>query len=319
MRLHKKYKLVAKLILIIATIMMATTACFAGKIYIPEGWKLLAQDTIPLKDFTAVYYIIDSAGYRWNPGNVLIIYKNNQEVMAIDEGWAGLKNICTILGPKSTERARINDYDDDGGITTAHYAINTNMCYIGDINGDSIDEIIIDIFTGGANCCFTTRVYAVKDSLEELLNFDMIAQDCGFIDIDNDSIPEVFTWDNNWTGWRSDYTSWKAYLPQIIWRWDGHKYRVANFKFADYLIKQNNLDSYKISTKDSLQKSQEFYGEGIWGPMINNYYAGRADLADSMFNAGWPDQDTMKLKIYEQFQQQLRWSEYWPQVLESKW
>jgi hypothetical protein len=300
--------------------LLFTQVCVAGEIDLPEGGTLQAQDTILLKDFTAVYYIkCDSEGHRWSIGNVLIIYKNNQEVMTIDEGGASIANICELLTPASAGYVEVPEYDEDGALTSYTYVKKSDTCYYRDINNDSIDEIIIDIFTGGANCCFTTRVYALKDSLEELLNFDAIAHGSSLVDIENDSIPEFITWDNEWTGWRSDYTSWKAYLPQIIWRWNGYKYRVANFRFADYLIKLLDLDSYKIPSNDSTRKPEDFYEENLWGFMINNYYAGRADLADSIFNACWPAQDTMKLKLYEQFQQRLRWSEYWPQVLESKW
>jgi hypothetical protein len=270
--------------------------CFAGKIYLREDEKLVAQDTIPLGKYTAVeYFKCNREGNNTSIGNVMIIYKGEREVLSIDEGGTGLVNICGF------------------------YTAEKDTCYFGDINDDSIDEIIIDIFTGGANCCFTTRVYALKDSLEEILNFDAVAHGSSLVDIENDSIPEFITWDNRWAGWQSDNASWKAYLPRIVWRWDGHKYRVANYKFSEYLIKLLNSDASILFPKVPFVVPEDCDKYNIWDIMINNYYAGRADLADSMFNACWPAQDTMKLKIYEQFQHRLRVSNYWPQVLESKW
>jgi hypothetical protein len=312
--------LLLRILIVIGIGVMAFGKCLASEIDLPDGGTLQAQDTIPLKEFKAIAYIIcDSEGNRWGIENVLIIYKDDKDVITIDEGYASISNICALMTPEYAGYAEVPKYRPNGARKPYSYEKKSDTCYIGDINGDSIDEIIINIFTGGANCCFTTRVYAVKDSLEELLNFNMIAQACDFIDIDSDSILEVLTWDNSWTGWRSDYTSWKAYIPPLILRWDKRRYRVANLKFADYLVKLNKLDSYVIPPKDSSGFEQECSEYALWSFIINNYYAGRADLADSLFNACWRAQDTMKLKIYQEFQQRLRQSEYWPQVLESKW
>jgi hypothetical protein len=275
---------------------IASNTSMAGKINLGEDEKLVAQDTFPLGEYRAVeYFKCNNEGYNTSMGNVMIIYKGDKEVLSIDEGGTGFVNIC------------------------GQYTAEKDTCYFSDINRDSVDETIVDIFTGGANCCFTMRVYALKDSLEELLNLDAVVHGSDLVDIDNDSIPEFVTWDNRWAFWQSENTSWKAYLPRIVWRWDGHKYKIANFRFSDYLIKLFNLDSYKTPSKDS-SRIMDICGEiDMWDFMINNYYAGRADLADSIFNACWPSQDTMKLKIFEEFQHRLRSSEYWPQVLESKW
>jgi hypothetical protein len=289
--------------LVVTIIVLFTNISIAGEIDLPEGGTLQAQDTIPLKDFTAVYYIkCDSDGHRWGLGNVIIIYKNKQEVLTIDEGGAGISNICAIMTPES-----------------AGYVKKSDTCYFGDINGDKIDEIVIESYSGGAHCCFNTWIFAIKDSLEPLLKIDMCEFGDRIVDLNNDSIPEILTWDNAWASWRTANTQYTAYIPLVIWSWDKDRYRVANIKFADYLISSNNLDSYKTSSQGSSKQQEDFYEESLWGPLINNYYAGRADLADSLFNACWPAQDTMKLKIYQQFQQRLRWSKYWPQVLESKW
>ena len=286
---------------------------------------LVVKDTIPLNNYKAIrYYKYRKFNRDVFLGVVYSIYQGNKEVAQIYDARLELSSICALMRPVSAGHNQTPDSNLIGKIVSERDTTKPHSCYFGDINGDNIDEIVLEGYSMGAHCCSSTWIYGLGDSLKLLLYIDACEFDDAFIDLNNDSIPEILTWDNQWTSWRDENARYQytIFLPPVIWSWDKNRYRVANIKFADYLIKHYNLDRNRgIYTNPENSPFPPFSCDeyDLWDFVIKNYYAGRADLADSLFNACWPAQDTMKLIIYQQFQHRLRVSKYWPQVLESKW
>ena len=66
----------------------------------------------------------------------------------------------------------------------------------GDITGEGHPDVIIETFTGGAHCCFSTTVYDLGPTLTEVLETRESNCGGGFEDLNGDSIPEFVTCDD---------------------------------------------------------------------------------------------------------------------------
>lgn len=67
-----------------------------------------------------------------------------------------------------------------------------------DITADGQPELIVNEYSGGAHCCFTTRVFQFQPALTRLL--ESIPSNCPgqFEDIRADGVPEFLTCDDRW-------------------------------------------------------------------------------------------------------------------------
>ncbi len=67
-----------------------------------------------------------------------------------------------------------------------------------DVTADGLPELIVNEYSGGAHCCFTTRVFQFQPNLTRLL--ESIPSNCGgrFEDLRADGVPEFLTCDDRW-------------------------------------------------------------------------------------------------------------------------
>ena len=121
-------------------------------------------------------------------------------------------------------------------------------------------------------------------------------------DLDNDSIPEFMYYDNIFAHWKDCY---KCYLPPLIWRWDGEKYRLANYHYSDYILRDYDLSNLPCDQS--------------WETLIMLYYAGKDEIADSLFEVCWPLKSSEKEAEYKAFKRQLGYGQFWTQLQESDW
>ncbi len=250
----------------------------SGQDFDPFALKA-SEDTVFLGDYIAVRYnYVDSLGRRTSITNELVFYKGSKEVLAITEGASSIDNLCSY-DPQSSE-----------------------SCFLRDINADGFDEVLVAYFTGGANCCFGANLYSIDGSLKLIFRIEPNLREFELIDLENDQIPEFIFVDETFAHWKDTY---KVYLPRLIWRWDGEKYRLANFKFSDHILQDFDLTNLK--------------SEYFWSKIITLYYAGKFELADSLFNAWGSPIFSDKGTEYKLFKEQFEYGEYWQELLESDW
>jgi hypothetical protein len=201
--------------------------------------------------------------------------------------------------------------------------------YARDINGDGTKEFILHRNGGGQQGYDHIIVYSLGD--KPILR-DAVS--CGspsvrLLDIDADEIPEIYCGDYHFMGWKA-HPSESAGL-RLIWKWDGAQFRLANFKFTDYLlnIMQDRWERmyYEIPLPDTLEgirydpdsDEPDFPPVQLWGTMLVFIYAGQADKADSVFHEYWPEEIAGKEEFYRDFRRHLERSGHWQQLLESDW
>jgi len=198
--------------------------------------------------------------------------------------------------------------------------------YTKDMDGDGIDEFILHCNGGGQQCCNEVRVFGLYD--EPILKDSVYnwSPRLKLKDIDNDGIPEINCSENHFRGWKAHPA--ESPVLSLIWKWDGEKYRLANFKFGEYLLnRRSKWRSKGIPLPDSLEglrydpdsDEPDFPPVALWGRMLKYIYAGQATRADSIFNEYWPDEIPGKKEFYRDFKAYLQRSGHWQQLQDSDW
>ncbi len=201
--------------------------------------------------------------------------------------------------------------------------------YARDINGDGLEEIIIQGHTGLGGCCNHIAFHTLgKAAIQDLGTFDLQEFDeFELKDIDNDSIPELIFQDPHYLKWNAPFS--ESPRPTVIYKWDNGKYRGANFKFSDYLLKQIDKNAIKDLEKAIKRRVEKEYDPDheyykypparLWGLMLDYIYANKKDKAETILMQYWPDEIPGKDLFYVQFLVNFKKSDYWPDIEKSEW
>ncbi len=199
--------------------------------------------------------------------------------------------------------------------------------YSKDINHNGIDEIIVFGNTGLGNCCSHASIHALEDKIaRDVGQLDIkYSNDFSFKDLDKDSIPEIIFKDPTFGEWKAPLE--KSPMPLTIWEWHDGRYRLANYRFSDYLLKEITKADLKKLDKQMKQWAEKDYKADpelyknppvkLWEVMLDYIYAGKYDTADSLFKAKWPEQIPGQKEFNGEFQRQLRSGEYWQDLEKS--
>lgn len=236
-------------------------------------------DTVKLGQYSAVrFHYVDSLGNNTSITNELVIYKNGKEQLVIPTLASAVDNFCSYV------------------------SIECEDCFCCDINADGKQDFLISFFTGGANCCFGAYLYSIGDTLELEFEIDANLRQFTLTDLDDDHIPEFIYYDDLFAHWQDCY---KCYFAPLIWRWDGEKYRLANYRYSEYILRDYDLSD--LPCGDS------------WETIITLYYAGKSNIADSLFNACWPLNDPEKKAALQEFKKQYGYGRFVHQLQNSDW
>jgi hypothetical protein len=153
-----------------------------------------------------------------------------------------------------------------------------------DITGEGNPDVIIETFTGGAHCCFSTIVYDLGPTLTKVLETRESNCGGGFEDLDGDTIPEFVTCDDLFAYVYCPYAL--SPMVQAILRYDpAQGYVPASPHFA-------HLYTEAIATHTGMAEGAAPGEQGEWDqttkcavlPLVLDYlYTGQADRAWAEF------------------------------------
>lgn len=200
-------------------------------------------------------------------------------------------------------------------------------CVFRDINGDSSPEAIITKYWGGQHCCVELFVFSLRaphDTLDGLMA-DLAWADIK--DLDGDSIPEFGYIDRCWMGWKGDRWNWLS--PFLVWKWDGVRFRVANYQFPEYVIGQGIYrEEWKVLEKmagttgvtyDPEAQFPEFPPMDFGEILVSHIYAGLQDSARVILDKYWPEDIPGKEQYYESIWEYMRNNQDWDEISNSRW
>jgi hypothetical protein len=161
-----------------------------------------------------------------------------------------------------------------------------------DITGEGHPDVIIETYSGGAHCCFSTIVYDLGPTLTKMLETPQ--SNCGgqFEDLDGDGVFEFVTCDDLFA---------YAYCPfaaspvvQVILQYEpGRGYLPASPRFA-HLYAEEVAAHTQMAQEARPGELGEWDGTtkcGVLPLMLDYLYTGRADQAWTEFNRlyNYPD------------------------------
>jgi hypothetical protein len=267
------------------------------------GYTPVPFDSIIFEDYRAISYnYVDSLGEQFDRETGIRIFKKNKRLISINENINELTNLCSLL-----------PYIHDD-------------CYFHDINKDGLKELVITVGWMGGSCCEGgLKLYSINDTANLLIEMTPTTVGFRIKDIENDSIPEFITWDGTFTFFM--YYPYRAFNQQLIWKWDGIKYRIANSHFADYLLNQlgsnkmppleyiTEVDSTKIDSIQTIGLPSFYFLDMVFG----YYFAGKPQTGDSLFDVYWPPNLPGKDNYWQEIHNRIDADTLWPQILDSNW
>jgi hypothetical protein len=210
-----------------------------------------------------------------------------------------------------------------------------------DINGDGTKDIVFVCGSGGSAGTENAYIFTLDSTGALIGSFeDYNKGPFGLIDYDDDSYPEPVMGDVHYLCWH--YGCSGSPRPYLVWKWDGEKYRLANFKLGDKILMSHSLlldyktagkmDSLYLDTLNlsavadfgirvsSYNPTDEYsYPVELLRIMLELIYTGHAHWADSLFNKAWPDSVPNKRLFYDDLMQHQRSDPYWKELQESDW
>jgi hypothetical protein len=263
--------------------------------------------------------ILGDYGSEYLTGSVDTVYHGKFKLIIRHGGWGGETGVAgldIISGYDTLSVANDAVYFYDFCRDTLVFSTD---CIFRDINKNRLEDIIIDVYWGGMHCCH--EVYAIELSNPPKM-LSKIGVDVATLeekDLDRDSLPEFWHW-----CWQSP----EGYVPiYLVWKWDGEKYRLANYKLKNYFTNDSlfcktcllnsmaRVDStYKPDFKNYTYPDPEFWD------LINIYaFYGRPEMIDSVFNEYWPDYNPGKKDAHDRFMASLKINDIWQQLQDSDW
>ncbi len=182
-----------------------------------------------------------------------------------------------------------------------------------DKTGDGVPDVMIDYFSGGAHCCFSTYFVNLGPTAEvvEVINTDNAS--LAATSVNPKGGLRFSTNENAFAYWNIFYAG--SPMPEVVLEFDNGKLR-PNFALmkrpAPAMAKlkaKAKAASRKISNAPYTEVGMDFE-EAFWDEMLHLIYSGHEDLAWKYFDMVWPVKKPGKEKFKIDFEEALAESYY---------
>jgi hypothetical protein len=213
-----------------------------------------------------------------------------------------------------------------------NWRMKSPACHFKDINSDGIVEVMFNYRSGGNDGTEDLEIYSIDSTGRRIAFFNGLENGCGLYwmkELDGDSIPEICTYSRHYECWKDGCAGSRA--PVLAWKWDGGKYRMANWKLSDSILRIiNKIDPDSVVIKYAFNNKRiipgvydpednDKYPLWLLGIMLDLIYAGQNAKADSVFNICWPDSLPYKDDFYIEAINRTRDDPFWQEIQDSDW
>lgn len=208
------------------------------------------------------------------------------------EGWSigvGAPLLARELWNSQSEH--LNSYEPGDGVWTPSRQPPPGWKLVGlndDINGDTVPDLVLWEYTGGAHCCFRFAIFSLEPGgPRPLAAWDANDSEGYFCDIDGDGIPEYINVDWTFNYWLVSHAESPA--PRVILRWNSYRYGLA----ADLMRREFSaeeiagMEATILSAADNVSFPTKPPAE-LWKSMLELIYAGHRAEAIELANRLWP-------------------------------
>ncbi len=165
-----------------------------------------------------------------------------------------------------------------------------------DMDGDSLEDLVLRTSTGGAHCCYTYVIYSLSKPLKKLGEIDM--QDCGekirLADLNGDGRPEIISCDSRFV-YLGNLPYSESPFPPAVWFLGPSGYERADAQFPAVL--QTDIAEQQHILKQGDRTS------AVLQLVVDYLLLGRPEEAWGVFEKDYQGAD--KEMIKEQLMQRL--------------
>ncbi|MDD4976400.1 MAG: hypothetical protein PHY93_18725 [Bacteriovorax sp.] len=178
-----------------------------------------------------------------------------------------------------------------------------------DLNGNSIPDLIITQWTGGAHCCHYLTVFELGHKFRKLITVSGGSSGFGISDLDGDKIPEIEFWD-----WPIDYafTSYaESAQGKTILKFEKNNYRVSQKLMTTSVPTAKKINTFQSEIKNAFKKEKSNFPYTFLSAMMDLSYSGHLDLAFKIADKTWPVERPGLSEFKLEFKNLLNNSPYW--------
>jgi hypothetical protein len=154
-----------------------------------------------------------------------------------------------------------------------------------DVTGEGNPDVIIETFTGGAHCCFSTIVYDLGPTLNQVLKTRESNCGGGFEDLDGDAIPEFITCDDLFAYVYCPYAS--SPMVQAVLQYDPAQGYVPVGPYFSHLYTEaiaQHTDMAQNAVPEELGEWDQTTKCAVLPLILDYLYTGQADQAWTKLN-----------------------------------
>ncbi|MGD9560762.1 MAG: hypothetical protein AB7F88_00970 [Pyrinomonadaceae bacterium] len=271
---------------------------YSNKFALPEGSKEKASRKINGFDVRIMFVPGEDREY----GDNVAVFEKNGVLKGIlrKDGNAGFTGFSFSGDPANAENA-------------AQRKQGALIRKTADKTGDGIPDAMIDYYSGGAHCCFSTYFVNLGNTVDvaEVVNTDNAT--LAAIGVNPKGGLRFVTNENAFAYWNISYAG--SPMPEVILEFTNGELR-PNFaltkKPAPTMAKlraKAKVASSKISNNPYTELGMDFE-EAFWGEMLDLIYTGHEPLAWKYFDMVWPAKKPGKEKFKADFKEALAESYY---------
>jgi hypothetical protein len=183
-----------------------------------------------------------------------------------------------------------------------------------DITGDSVPEIVVSTWSGGAHCCYSTSIHSVGTEAKPILTIE--TGNCGpgeLRDLDSDGSMEVVTCDDRWAYTYCSFAD--SPFPRVVLAYSRarNEYEVATPRYAAHL-----RDDIAAQTAEARTRMASEGGKDpgidmctVLQPALSLMYIGDFDAGRSLIRDLYrgTDRDTFERDVIEGVRASRLWVE----------
>lgn len=192
-----------------------------------------------------------------------------------------------------------------------------------DVTNDGTPDLVLEVFSGGAHCCFGYYAFSLGKPFKKMVYFDDIDAMFTVQDMDGDKVYEYSGFDDTFAYWNACFA--ESPMPKVILRYEGDGLHLANDLMRQLVpnpdailqkVSEIRMEMEKI-VNSPMRFDQGFFGgfyPPLWDAMLDLIYAGWGDKAYEFLDLAWPNQKPDKDKFIKEFKKQLAKSHYWTEL-----
>jgi hypothetical protein len=183
-----------------------------------------------------------------------------------------------------------------------------------DVTGDGSPDLVLQVFSGGAHCCFSYFVFALEPVVRRVLVLETLDAVATFTAPQGAGRSDIAVRDMTFEYWNAPYVDSPA--PSVVLTFAGD-----NLVLDEAVMRKSPPSAHvlvdaaakvKPLIANRNDRSPHFpLPSQLWATMLDLIYSGNGDLALAFLDQAWPATKPGKSEFLAAFRAQLVKSPYW--------